>query len=161
MNNCVVLLVSVLVLGGCAMNTPQGKVSESSSAATNDPADRSVGRVGALGLAGVTWSLVNIQSMDDRDYPAEGKGVYTLSFRADGQVAVRADCNRGSGNWQSQGQSQVQIGPLMTTRAFCPPPSLHDRYLADLKYVRSYVMQGGHLFLATMADGAILEFEPL
>jgi hypothetical protein len=26
--------------------------------------------------------------------------------------------------------------------------------------VRSYVLRDGHLFLATMADGAILEFRP-
>jgi hypothetical protein len=27
--------------------------------------------------------------------------------------------------------------------------------------VRSYVMKDGHLFLATMADGSIIEFEPV
>jgi len=27
--------------------------------------------------------------------------------------------------------------------------------------VRSYVMKDHHLFLATMADGSIIEFEPL
>jgi len=43
----------------------------------------------------------------------------------------------------------------------CPPESLHDRFLSDLGYVRSFVMDGGHLFLATLADGAILEFEPV
>jgi len=26
-------------------------------------------------------------------------------------------------------------------------------------WVRSYVLEGGHLFLATMADGSIIEFE--
>ncbi|MBL8201623.1 MAG: hypothetical protein JNK40_11665 [Chromatiales bacterium] len=34
-------------------------------------------------------------------------------------------------------------------------------YLAQFEWVRSYVMKDGHLFLATMADGAIIEFEPL
>jgi hypothetical protein len=43
----------------------------------------------------------------------------------------------------------------------CPPESLSERYLAQFEWVRSYVMRDGHLFLATMADGAIIEFEPL
>jgi para-nitrobenzyl esterase len=41
----------------------------------------------------------------------------------------------------------------------CPPGSLHDRIVKDWSYVRSYVLQGGHLFLALMADGGIYEFE--
>jgi hypothetical protein len=38
---------------------------------------------------------------------------------------------------------------------------LHDRYLAQFPWVRSYVMKDGRLFLATMADGSIVEFEPV
>jgi para-nitrobenzyl esterase len=45
--------------------------------------------------------------------------------------------------------------------AICPPGSLHDRFIGDLGYVRSYVLKDGHLFLATMADGSILQFEPV
>jgi hypothetical protein len=47
------------------------------------------------------------------------------------------------------------------TRGTCPPGSLYDRFISDLDYVRSFVLEDGHLFLATMADGAILEFEPM
>lgn len=42
----------------------------------------------------------------------------------------------------------------------CPPDSLHDRCLVQFPWVRSYVKQDGNLFLATMADGSIIEFEP-
>jgi hypothetical protein len=45
--------------------------------------------------------------------------------------------------------------------AMCSPGSLADRYLAEFQWVRSYVMKDGHLFLATMADGSIIEFEPV
>ena len=41
----------------------------------------------------------------------------------------------------------------------CPPESLHDRIVRDWEYVRSYVIQDGHLFLALMADGGIYEYE--
>jgi para-nitrobenzyl esterase len=74
---------------------------------------------------------------------------------------VLADCNRGKGSWASESDSQLQFGPIAATRAMCQPESLHDRYLSQFEWVRSYVMRDGHLFLATMADGSIIEFEPM
>jgi hypothetical protein len=42
----------------------------------------------------------------------------------------------------------------------CPGDSLDARYLSQLEYVRSWMIEDGHLFLALMADGGIMEFEP-
>ena len=39
--------------------------------------------------------------------------------------------------------------------------SLHDQIVKQWGFIRSYVMRGGHLFLALMADGGIYEFEPV
>jgi hypothetical protein len=118
------------------------------------------------GLAGTSWRLVERQSMDDAqgttkpDDPAK----YTLGFGADGQVAVQLDCNRGTGAWHAQpsgdGSGSIEIGPLATTRALCPEPSLGERIAADLGYVRGYLIRDGRLHLSLMADGGILVFEP-
>jgi len=43
----------------------------------------------------------------------------------------------------------------------CPPGSLHDRIVRDWSFVRSYVLQGGRLFLSLMADAGIYEFEAI
>jgi uncharacterized protein len=112
-------------------------------------------------LEGTAWRLVQIQSMDDGVYEPDERDKYTLTFEPDGRLRVRADCNRGRGTWTSTPPSGLELGPVATTKVLCPPGSLHDRFLGNLGYVRSYVTQDGHLFLATMADGAILEFEPL
>ena len=110
-------------------------------------------------LSGTSWRLVKIMSMDDRvDLPDEASK-YTLDFRADGSVAILADCNRGMGSWTLESASQLHFGPIASTRALCPPASLSETYLAQFEWVRSYVMRDGHLFLATMADGSIIEFE--
>ncbi|MDH4019693.1 MAG: META domain-containing protein [Xanthomonadales bacterium] len=115
---------------------------------------------GDNGLGGTSWRLVQIISMDDStDVPAD-PSLYTLDFSADGTVKMQVDCNRGSGSWTSEGDNSLKFGPVATTRAMCPPGSLHDAYLAQFEWVRSYVMRDGHLFLATMADGSIIEFEP-
>ena len=66
-----------------------------------------------------------------------------------------------SSSWTSESTHQLTFDEIATTRALCPPPSLGDKFLAQLKWVRTYLMKDGHMFLATMADGAIIEFEPL
>ena len=115
---------------------------------------------GTGGLGGTSWRLLNIKSMDDTVYTPEDPAHYTLEFGTDGSMRVLADCNRGTGAWSSSAAGQLLFGDIAATQALCPPGSLHDRYLAQFAWVRSYVIEDGHLFLATMADGSIIEFEP-
>lgn len=114
----------------------------------------------AAELSGTYWQLVKIMSMDDSTDAPDDRSKYTLELQADGRAAIRADCNRGSGSWTSESASQLRFGSIAMTRALCPPGSLSDKYVAQFEFVRSYVMEDGHLFLATMADGSIIEFEP-
>jgi len=113
------------------------------------------------GLAGTAWQLVEFQSMDDAQgitRPANPTR-YTIRFSADGRVAARLDCNRGMGNWTSEGAGALRIGPLATTRMLCPPPSDGDRLGKQLDYVRSYLIRDGRLHMSLMADGGILVWE--
>jgi para-nitrobenzyl esterase len=112
-------------------------------------------------LDGTTWRLVKFQGGDDTLLVPDDGDKYTIAFGAEGRVAVRFDCNRGSGGWSSPGPGQLQFGPMAMTRAMCPPGSLHDRMVKHWFYVRSYVVKEGHLYLSLMADGGIYEFEPL
>ncbi|WP_116368327.1 META domain-containing protein [Parahaliea mediterranea] len=111
-------------------------------------------------LVGTEWQLVNIQSMDDSEVAPAAGAVFAMTFQADGAVALQVDCNRGSGRWESAGRGQLRFGPVATTRRLCGPGSLDGRFLNELEYVRSYVVRDGHLYLATLADGAILAFRP-
>jgi heat shock protein HslJ len=111
-------------------------------------------------LADTSWRLVQIMSMDDRVDMPDDRAQYTLELRADGTATMQADCNRGNGSWMSESASQLKFRAVASTRALCPSGSLSERYLAQFEWVRSYVMKDGHLFLATMADGSIIEFEP-
>jgi heat shock protein HslJ len=112
-------------------------------------------------LAGTAWRLVKILSMDDSVYTPDDPARYTLEFTPDGNVRILADCNRGMGSWRSEQPGQLAFGRIASTRALCPPGSLSEKYLAQFQWVRSYTMKDAHLFLATMADGSIIEFEPL
>ena len=113
---------------------------------------------GKPALTGVIWELTNIQSKGDSTDLPRAPGLYTLEFRKEGSVAIRADCNRGRGNWANEKADQLNITQLNATRAMCIPRSLHDQFLSDLNDTRSFTLNGGKLYLATMADGSILEF---
>lgn len=112
------------------------------------------------GLAGTAWQLVKIMSMDDSVHVPDDPSAYTLALQVDGSAAIRAGCNRGAGSWRSESKNHLKFTPIAATRALCPPGSLSEQYLAQFAWVRSYVLKGGHLFLATKADGAIIEFAP-
>jgi para-nitrobenzyl esterase len=89
-----------------------------------------------------------------------------LEFGADGRVAMRLDCNRGSGSYKAEPSEggvggSLTIGPLAVTKAFCPPPSLGDRVAADMGHVRSYTIANGQLSLTLMADRGVYVWEPI
>ena len=112
-------------------------------------------------LGGSAWRLVQIMYMNDTvDLPRD-RSKYTLRFEAHGKASIISDCNRATGSWSAESSGQLRFGQLAATQALCPPGSLHDAYLAQFKWVRSYLVKEGNLYLATMADGSIIEFEPL
>ena len=89
-----VLLFLLPVSGVCA---PEG---ETPSAAVSGPDGIDQPGVQSA-LAGRTWQLVEIVSMDDRVDTPDDRSLYTVKFVADGTVQIRADCNRGNGSWTS------------------------------------------------------------
>ncbi len=106
----------------------------------------------------VVWEL---QSMDAQGSTVEpdDPSAYTVQFLPDGDMQVRADCNRGHGSYELDGQSLV-IGPVALTRMGCPAGS-HDAVFADtLSRATEWAFADDQLVLTT-ADGAeSLTFAP-
>lgn len=108
-----------------------------------------------------TWRLVELQSSDDSigttrpDDPSK----YELTLNADGSVAMRLDCNRAFGQWQSPEPSQISFGQMGMSRAMCPEGSLDTRISREMGFVRTYVLQGDRLTLNMMADGGNLVWD--
>ncbi len=107
------------------------------------------------------WQLISIQSMDDSTDTPDDPSAYTVAFNADQSVNIVSDCNRANGSWKSPGPGQLTFDTLAGTKVLCPPGSLDERFRAQFPWVRSYVLRDGNLYLATMADGAIIGFSPL
>lgn len=148
-------LAAIFAVACSREDAPDGAAASGPAAAVETATDASLGET-----FGITWRLVRINSMDDTVTTPDERARYTLTFDAGGQVAVVADCNRGAGTFEWSDDSRLEFGPLAMTRAMCPPESISDRFVRELGYVRSYVIRDGMLHLATMADGAILDFEP-
>ena len=96
-------------------------------------------------LAGTSWELLSIQSMDDATgtthIPEPAR--YALTFGSDGRASFRLNCNRANGDWRAQpgrgGDSgQLAFGPLAATKALCPPPS-EDEHVVLLPAARKRV----------------------
>lgn len=122
-------------------------------------------------LDGTRWQLERLASMDDSQgvLQVDAPERYTIEFGADGRLLARLDCQRGQGSWQATAapdatprrrSGSLQFGPLALTRNVCPPGSLAPRVARDLGAVRSFVLEGGRLHLALMADGGILSWRP-
>ena len=172
-------LIASLLLAGCGGAEPAEPPPPEPQAAPLGTATGEAGGAGGGVDAGATaavngslteteWRLVEFQSMDDaigtlRPNPSQA---YTMRLSRDGTVTLRLNCNRGTGTWSARPSEDgtsgsFEFGPLATTRALCPPPSLDERLAADTAYVRGYLLSDGRLYLSLMADGGIYAWEPV
>jgi len=147
MKTLAAVLLTLGILAGCE-STPTQPAAPSAGAATPG------------GLEGSTWRLVQIVYGDGTIRAAIDRSRYTIRFGTAGVLNVRFDCNRGRGSWKSTGPGNLEFGDLALTRAQCPTGSLYDDLARQWPNVRSYIFKDGRLFLALMADGGTLEFEP-
>lgn len=116
---------------------------------------------GGDGLAGTRWRLEKFESSDDAQgvsQPAD-PSKYGLEFKADGMLAMRLDCNRGTAQWTAvpsePGRGTLSVSPGAMTRAMCPPGSWDTRIAQNIGDVQSYVIQGDRLHLALKLDSGI------
>ena len=140
---------------------------QSSANESNDAAQEATMSSSANPLAGTSWRLVEFQSMDDATgtIRPDDPSLYTMRLNRDGTVTMRLNCNRASGTWFAEpsgngASGRFEFGPLAGTRALCQPPSLDEKIAAQAKFIRSYLLKDGRLYLSLMADGGIYAWEP-
>jgi heat shock protein HslJ len=106
-------------------------------------------------IIGPVWQWEQLASGDGSVTAVADPSAYTIEFRDDGSIAVRADCNTGFGTYAESGGG-LEITVTGMTRAACPQGSLGDRYVRDLGLVRTYVLEDGALHLNLLADAGNL-----
>ena len=108
---------------------------------------------------GVVWSWQGTQMNDDTRFAPDAPERYTLEFLPGGKVSVRADCNRGNGSFQRDGNA-IAIGPIALTRMMCPPGSRDTEFLKGLASVSGMLFRGSDLVLTLKADSGSMRVTP-
>lgn len=78
-----------------------------------------------------TWKLQSLTRPDSTTVTIMEPGQFTLELGEDSRIALRVDCNRGTGSYTLTGNT-LTVGPLATTKAYCSSAPLDDEYLNAL-----------------------------
>jgi heat shock protein HslJ len=82
---------------------------------------------------------------------------YTVELKADGELAVSADCNVGGGTYKINGKS-ISINITSTTLALCAEGSYGDLFFRSLDGASTYFMEGDNLMIDQFADSGTMRF---
>jgi heat shock protein HslJ len=112
-------------------------------------------------LTGSVWRWTETLMSDDTRIRPAAPERYSLEFLPDGATRVRADCNTGSGRYETAADRQLTLGRLAVTQAACLPGSLGDAYLKGLANVSGYLFDGDNLVLMLKYDSGTMRFVAL
>jgi len=108
-------------------------------------------------ITGAVWKWTGSIDNSGKTTTAPNPDDYTLEFKSDGTIAVRADCNIGGGSYQLDG-NQLTITLGVMTLVACPSGSLDGQYLKELGEVSSYLFEGQDLILEWKLDSGTMRF---
>ncbi len=110
-------------------------------------------------LTATVWEWQEFRGGDGEVLSPPTPEQYTVTFLADGTLAVQAECNRVSGAYSVDGaRIEIDVDPEFGIR--CAVSPLASRFLVDLDQVSSYVVWDGSLYLALPMDAGIMSFTP-
>ena len=107
-------------------------------------------------ITGMEWHLVAFETGAEGEISVPPAETHTAVFGEQQELHAQADCNVCNGGYEATG-SELSIGMLACTRAYCGDDSLHDRYLRALGGALSYERSGSELRLEY--DGGVMRFE--
>ncbi len=101
------------------------------------------------------WKLGTLQRADWSVVTIEDPEKFTAEFGSDGQVSVRADCNRCGASYESAGGT-LSLGLMACTLAYCASAPLDTEYASVLQGAQSYDDSGDALTIR--GPGGTLQF---
>lgn len=108
-------------------------------------------------LLGKVWSWESTGMSNDDTFTPAASSLYSVTFNADGSVAIRADCNAAAGSYSTKAeQLSIEIGPVTT--ALCAEGSLSETYLQQLSQVGSWMLteDGALVLLLAFDSGSMI-----
>jgi heat shock protein HslJ len=97
-------------------------------------------------ITNVTWKLESIERSGMATITVPNPDQFTMRFDANGDLAVRADCNSCGGRYTLNGAS-LSIGNMACTLIACPAPGLDSTFTSALSNVRTATVTAGQLVI--------------
>lgn len=106
-----------------------------------------------------TWEWLGMQTPKE-EITVPDPTSYSLTFGADGAVALQVDCNRGVTSYVLGEDNRITFEPIATTMMMCPEGSLDQVFTTHLERVSSFFEFEGDLLLEQPMDSGTLRFRP-
>ena len=106
-------------------------------------------------IEGPVWVWQHTLHVDGTRTPPAEAGHYTLRLGPDGQLDIRADCNRAGGHYTVE-RSRLTLSVTHSTMAACPSESLDRQFLADIASVSTWRLEGGSLRVDLTGGGVMV-----
>ena len=108
-------------------------------------------------LVGLPWTWVGTQNANgDRLTPLHPES-YTVQFSAEGNVNIKADCNRKGGSY-SGAKRMIAIEITHSTMAMCAEESLEQKFVDNLLNGIGWLVKGEDLYLDLNLDSGTMHF---
>ncbi len=112
-----------------------------------------------MGIIGPVWQWTQTLYNDDRTVVPENPENYTVQFKEDGTIRVKADCNVKGGTYSNpRGEGSISIEITHSTMAACPEDSLEDEFVKGLSAAAIYFFQDGDLYIDLKYDTGTMWF---
>ena len=108
-------------------------------------------------ITGVVWKWQQTRYNNDTQNVPSDPSQYTIEFKSDGKLNIRADCNRAGGTYSMEGK-RITIEQTHSTMAMCPPGSLDQDFNKDLGAAAIYFFKDGFLYLDLKYDSGTMKF---
>ena len=109
-------------------------------------------------IAGKVWKWQRSRYSNDTESLPPDPDHYTLQLLSDGNINVRADCNRVGGVYRLKDQ-QITIEITHSTMAACPPGSLEQTFIKDLNAAAIFFIRDEILYFDMKYDSGTMEFQ--
>jgi heat shock protein HslJ len=105
------------------------------------------------------WQWLQTLYNDDRMVKPADPENYTVQFREDNTLSVKADCNQKGGTYTFlPEEKRLAIEITHSTMAACPEGSLEDEFVRGLSGSAVYFIKDGDLFIDLKYDSGTMRF---
>jgi len=119
---------------------------------------QAAGGTGAIGepLFGL-WKWQGTQTPKE-EIKADDPNKYTVNFKEDGFVEIKADCNTGQAAYGLGGTQELHVSPIALTKVFCGEQSQDTVFVSQFQNSAIYFFKDGDLYIDLTADAGTMRF---